>query len=494
VLFNSLTFLVFFPLALLGFFAAPARFRYIYLLVVSFAFYAWWNPMFIFLLLTTILITYIGSHLVAAAQRLRTKRIILAVALILDLGILIYFKYADWLISLCQRISSVMHLGVTVPSFDIILPVGISFFTFHALSYIIDCYRGNFDPEPNIGRYALFVSFFPLMVAGPIERSQNLLRQIENMDTYKAFDYHDLRAGLFMMLQGFFMKVVISDRIATLVNTVYNSYWNYGSIELIIATVAFAIQIYTDFCGYSLIAYGSSRMMGFHVRENFDTPYFARSVREFWRRWHISLSTWFRDYVYISLGGNRKGKPRKYLNTMVTFVTSGLWHGANLTFLTWGFLHGAYQVIGDIIAPVRERVCRALSIKKDAFSTHFLQTLWTFAIVCFAWIFFRANSIGDVAHILQTIFTQFDPWVLFDGTLFKLGLDSVQFTVLVVALLILVLLDCIKYFNHERLDQWLSHQNAWFSIAVFTALLFFTIIYGAYGPTFTPQAFIYFRF
>ncbi|MDR1014491.1 MAG: hypothetical protein LBL86_05875 [Coriobacteriales bacterium] len=536
MLFNSLTFLFFFPLGLLGYYVCPARLRHVYLLLVSAIFYMWWNPLYILLLYTSIILTYVCGRILGRtapapslpasseaplaqplppgppsgdasrpAQRSRPPRparsrstylrvAVIAATLAINLTLLAVFKYNNFGASLINRGFALFGLTAQIPHFDIILPVGISFFTFQALGYIIDVYRGTVDAERNFVRYALFVSFFPQMVAGPIERSRNLLSQIKETGRLKVGSFDDIYHGLAAIIWGFFMKVVISDRVAILVDTVYDSWWNYGQSELALATVGFALQIYCDFWAYSIIAWGCGRMMGFKLVVNFEQPYFARSIREFWQRWHISLSTWFRDYLYIPLGGNRKGRWRKYLNTMIVFVTSGLWHGANLTFMVWGFLHGAYQVIGDMTKGIREKARLRLNVKVEAFSYRLLQTGITFVLVCVAWVFFRADSLTEALGILGNLVSDPDPWLVFNGGLFDLGIDRPHFNVLILAVVVLFLVDRVRYRKGLHLAEYLRTQNVWFRWAVLLVLLVSILLFGAYGPEYDAKQFIYFQF
>lgn len=353
MLFNSYNFMLFFPIVLLVYFVIPKKLRYIWLLVVSYYFYMGWNAKYAALIAFSTIITWLSGVLQGQIQKFDTdddikikhKKIVVAFSFIINLGILIFFKYFDFIFNNINF--ALKHFGGAqlTNHFDIILPVGISFYTFQALGYTVDVYRRDIEPERNILRYALFVSFFPQLVAGPIERSKNLLTQVRNVEHIKLWNYDRVTSGAVLMLWGFFQKMVIADRAAILVDTVYNSYWTYGTIELIIATVLFAIQIYCDFGSYSMIAIGVAKVMGFELMENFNAPYFSRSIKEFWRRWHISLSTWFRDYLYIPLGGSRCSKIKKYRNLMITFLVSGLWHGANWGFIAWG---GGTWLISDI--------------------------------------------------------------------------------------------------------------------------------------------------
>ncbi len=300
MLFNSFDFLCFFPVVLIVYFFVPSKWRYLWLLVASYYFYMGWNPKYALLIGISTVVTFVSGWMM---EWINKKRLVLFSCVAANLGILFFFKYFDFALGNLNRILSLFHIQLIEKPFDVILPVGISFYTFQALSYTIDVYYGEIRAEKNFFRYALFVSFFPQLVAGPIERSKNLLNEIVALPQKKLWNYERITQGLMVMLWGYFQKMVIADRIAILVDNVYNSYYMYGSVELAVATVGFAIQIYCDFASYSTIAIGAAQVMGFTLMENFDTPYFAHSIKEFWRRWHISLSTWFRDYVYIAWGG-----------------------------------------------------------------------------------------------------------------------------------------------------------------------------------------------
>jgi len=342
MLFNSIDFLIFFPIVTIAYFLIPHRFRYLWLLFASYYFYMCWNPKYALLMATSTVITWASGILIDRAnnkknkteqEKTKEKKLWVALSFISNLAILFFFKYFDFALANVNAVLAQFNFELIQPAFDVVLPVGISFYTFQALSYTVDIYRKEIYAEKNILKYALFVSFFPQLVAGPIERSKNLLVQF-NKEHH--FDYKRVKNGLLLMLWGFFMKLVIADRVAMVVDQVYNNYTQYAGFEIAIATVFFAIQIYCDFGSYSNIAIGAAQVMGFTLMENFRQPYFSKSVAEFWRRWHISLSSWFRDYLYIPLGGNRKGKVRKYINLMIVFLTSGLWHGASWHFVVWG--------------------------------------------------------------------------------------------------------------------------------------------------------------
>ena len=387
-----------------------------------------------------------------------------------------------------------MGVSIIEKPFDVILPVGISFYTFQALSYTVDVYRGDIQAEKNILRYALFVSFFPQLVAGPIERSGNLLQQVDHVEEIHVWNYERITQGIILMIWGLFQKMVIADRASIFVNQVYDAYWMYGSFELIIATILFAIQIYCDFASYSLIAIGTSKIMGFQLMENFNVPYFARSIKEFWGRWHISLSTWFRDYLYIPLGGNRCSRLRKYFNLMVTFLVSGIWHGASWSFIAWGGIHGIYQIVGDIIRPWKRSIEKKYNMRTESFSYKLGQVMITFILVNISWIFFRMNSFGKSIDFIHRIATRWNPWVFFDQSLYGLGLTQLEIDILIVAIVILFLIDLVRYKKGVTIDIFLKEQCLWFRWFVILFMIFFIFIYGIYGPTFEASQFIYFQF
>lgn len=486
MLFNSFHFLIFFPIVTLIYFIVPYKIRWIWLLITSYYFYMCWNPKYAILIATSTLITYLSGIFISNSKD--KKKLWVALSFISNLSILFFFKYFDFAIENINIILNKLHITLITPSFDVLLPVGISFYTFQALSYTVDVYRGDVKPEKNLGKYALFVSFFPQLVAGPIETSKHLLEQFNhNYD----FDYDRVKSGLLLMLWGFFQKLVIADRIAIVVNTVYNNYTNYSGFTLIIATVLFAFQIYCDFSSYSDIAIGCARVMGFELMKNFNKPYFSKSIAEFWRRWHISLGGWFRDYLYIPLGGSRHGKLKKYRNIMIVFLTSGLWHGAGWGFIVWGFLHGFYQVVGDLLKPAREYFIDKLNINRNGFFYRLSQIVIVFILVDFAWIFFRANTFSDAIGIIKNMFV-FNPWILFDGSLYNLGLDQKDFIIGILAIFTLIIVSLLR--RNIRLINLIGNQNIIARWVFYFTFLYSILIFGIYGPGYEAQQFIYFQF
>lgn len=498
--FNSVDFMIFFPIILAIYFIIPKKIRSIWLLVASYYFYMSWNAQYAILIGSSTLITYFSGLLMekfdsegAGNSRVR-KKITMILCAVINLCILAVFKYSNFVIDTINSLLNVLHIAVIDKKIDLLLPVGISFYTFQALGYIIDVYRGDIDAERNLFRYALFVSFFPQLVAGPIERSGNLLSQMRNIENLKLWNAKRVTSGAILMVWGFFMKMVIADRVSILVNTVFDNYRMYGSTELILAAIGFTIQIYCDFASYSIIAIGAAKIMGFELMENFNTPYFARNIRDFWGRWHISLSTWFKDYLYIPLGGNRRGRMRKAINMMIVFLVSGLWHGAEWSFVVWGGIHGFYQVVSDMFQGIRSKIIEKMNIKTDCLSWKLLQTIETFVLVVFAWIFFRADTIKDALRFIKRIVVKPTPWLLFNGGIYGLGLDRVEMNILIFSVLLLLLMDLIRYRKKQTIDVFLMEQNLWFEWLVIIGLIVMIFIFGEYGPMFDAQQFIYFQF
>ena len=498
MLFNSLDFLIFFPIVLLVYFIIPKRVKYIWLLIASYYFYMCWNAKYAILILISTIITYVSGLLlenvknktIIESKKNIQKKLIVAVSFLSNLGILFYFKYINFTLDVVKDILATVNVDLNIPVFDILLPVGISFYTFQALSYTMDVYRDEIYAEKNFFRYALFVSFFPQLVAGPIERSKNLLKQLA---VPKQFDYDKAREGILLMLWGFFLKIVLADRIAIFVDTVYGDYLSYPGVYLMVATILFAIQIYCDFSGYSVIAMGAAKILGIELMENFDAPYLSTSVAEFWRKWHISLTSWFKDYLYIPLGGSRKGKFRKYLNKLIVFLVSGLWHGANLSYVVWGGINGIYQIIGEMTLPFREKIQQILRLNKDTISFKIAQGIITFALVDFTWIFFRANNIEESIDIIKSIVSTYNPWILFDGSLYTCGLDNKNFGLMLIGVVILLFADYCKL-KKIQIRQVILKQDYWFRILFFALSVLLILLFGKWGPTFDKANFIYFQF
>lgn len=496
MLFNSVHFLFFFPIVVLFYYLIPQRFRWIWLLIASYYFYMSWNPTYAVLIFTSTVVTYLCSILIEKFSKQisdedskkKREKWVVAGSLAINLGILFFYKYFNFINESLKYTFSELGITYEVSNLDILLPVGISFYTFQALGYTIDVYRGNIKAERNLGKYALFVSFFPQLVAGPIERSTNLLPQFYNKQSLK---YENVKSGLLLILWGIFQKLMIADRLAIVVNTVYNDVDRYEGFHLIIATIFFSFQILCDFSAYSDIAIGASKVLGFDLMKNFDRPYFSKSIREFWRRWHISLSTWFKDYLYFPLGGSRGGKLQTYRNILIVFVVSGLWHGANWTFLVWGLLHGVFQVISLMSEPYLNKVSDKVGLQKESFSLKLLNVFSTFLLVSFAWIFFRANSINDAFYVVNNLFV-FNPEVLFTDALYNLGMDAAELRLSVYTILLVLLVHYLQ--RNRRLRE--EVQHLWLPIrwSLYTAAIVAILIFGIYGSAYDASQFLYFQF
>ncbi|MDW3649652.1 MAG: MBOAT family O-acyltransferase [Bacteroidia bacterium] len=362
-----------------------------------------WKPAYIILIILSTFVDYFCGLKMGSLDEKAKRKPFLYISLLSNLGLLFFFKYYGFFADSVDSFFAFMALDFTSPALDLILPMGISFYTFQTMSYSIDIYNGKLKPEKHFGIFALFVSFFPQLVAGPIERASNLLPQFGRMTEIK-FNSERATRGLQQMLWGMFKKVVIADRLGVLVNSVYDQPEYFEGSSLLLATVFFSFQIYCDFSGYSDIAIGAAKIMGFDLMKNFDTPYASKTISEFWKRWHISLSTWFRDYVYIPMGGNRVVKWRWYYNLFITFLVSGLWHGANWTFVIWGALHGVYLIGAILLMPAKNNFNRLSGLDKFPQLKSFMDVGITFGLVMIGWVFFRANHITDAIYIIGGFF------------------------------------------------------------------------------------------
>lgn len=434
MLFNSLAFLIFFPAVVVIYWLLTPRWRNKFLLIASYYFYMNWEPVFALLILFTSVTTWLLALKIIPGDNdtsKRKNRLAVTICLILNFGILFIFKYADFFGSIVNSIFSTLHIGMEVPALGLLLPVGISFYTFQAIGYIIDVYRGTISAERNFIRYALFVSFFPQLVAGPIERAKNLLPQFR---ITHHFSSPDIIYGFRLMLTGYFMKLCVADNLSPYVDAVYSNLNHHSGLSILLATFFFTFQILCDFGGYSLIAIGSARCMGFKLMQNFRQPYYATSIRDFWHRWHISLSTWFTDYLYIPLGGNRVSRAKHYRNLFLTFVVSGLWHGANSTFLVWGAYHGLLISGQAALRPKRDKAGKAEAQKPKSIFQYVKiagAMLMTFILVMIGWVFFRANTMSDAMTALSRMARPSGPF--YTGA----GVPAIILSVLMIGLLLI---------------------------------------------------------
>lgn len=400
MLFNSVEFLIFFPVVTLLYFLIPFKFRWGLLLIASCFFYMFFKPEYILILFFTIIIDYFAGLYLEKINDPSKRKLFLIASIIANVGVLAIFKYFNFINDNITGIANFFGCSNHIPYLKLVLPIGLSFHTFQAMSYTIEVYRGNQKAEHHFGIYALYVMFYPQLVAGPIERPQNLLHQFR---TRHYFNNQNAMYALNLMVYGIFKKVVIADRLSVYVNQVYGNLENATTISVIIACVFFSIQIYCDFSGYSDIARGAAKFMGFDLMTNFNRPYLARSIGEFWSRWHISLSTWFRDYLYIPLGGNREGLWKLYRNLIIVFLVSGLWHGANWTYVVWGALHAFFILFALLTKNSRAEIGNILKIDANALPVIFFNRLIVFTAVTFAWIFFRSKNLTEATAVINKI-------------------------------------------------------------------------------------------
>ena len=490
MLFNSLNFVVFFPLIILIYRFLPSGFRRAFLMIASLFFYGCFDIRSIPVLLGIILITYSAAN---AMDRMETgRKSVMLAAVVLCLATLGAFKYLSFIVNNLNAVLSRIHISFEVPSFSLIIPAGISFYTFKAVGYVADVYRGRQKAEKSFINYALFISFFPQIVAGPIDRADNLLKQIDDPEDLCEEDF---RTGILLMLWGYFEKLVIADRISCIVDTVYNDHTSYPGAVIAFATVCYGIQIYADFAGYSSISIGASRMLGFKIKDNFRQPYLAVDIKDFWSRWHISMSTWFRDYVYIPLGGNRKGRTRKYVNNMITFLLSGLWHGSSWNFVAWGGLHGMYHLVSGVTSELRSRISFKLKLDENTFGRRLFKTLATFIMTDYAWMFFRAGSLSTAADMTGRIITDFRLYTLSGDWMEALSLPLPEAAVSSIfpAVTVLFVVDIM----HERgfgFIKWLDRQGLIFRWLCYIGASLFIILAAVQNLGLSSSEFIYFRF
>ena len=476
--FLSIPFFLFFPVAVLGYHLLPRRWKAGWLLALSWVFYLSAGPQYAPFLLGAILLSYGAGLLAGKGLRWAAPGTVL-----LCVGVLFLFKYLNFACSLVSAALQAVGLHFSSPALKLLLPAGLSFYLFAATGYVLDVARGTIPPQRNFLRHALFLSFFPHLLSGPIPRAGQLTPQLEALP---PVTWDGLREGLFRFLWGAFKKLVLADRLAILVQLVFAEPGRFGRLQVLLAAVAFSLQIYCDFSAYSDMALGTARALGLTLMENFRAPYFARSIQEFWRRWHISLSTWFRDYLYIPLGGSRRGTARKYANLLIVFAVSGLWHGAALTFLVWGLLNGLYQVLGAVTAPARSRIRAAVGLREGRSITVLWQMGVTFLLATSAWVFFQAPSLTLAGEFYAALFR--NPWWVFTS----IGLDRWDGLAVAFGLLLLLMGDLLDQ-RRPLAQRWRETPGPvrW-SVALFLLLL--TVVLGCYGPGYNAQSFIYFQY
>jgi len=468
MIFNSVHFIFFFIATTILYYALPHRFRWAFLLAISCYFYMVFRPIYILILAGTIVVDYVAGLFLESTTNPRRKKIFLVASIIANVGVLAVFKYYNFINDNLTELLGVFHLKNEIPMLRILLPIGLSFHTFQAMSYTIEVYRGKQQAEKHFGMYALYVMFYPQLVAGPIERPQNILHQLKEK---VVFNYDHIVSGLKLILWGLFVKVVIADRLSIYVDIVYNSPEHHSAISSLVATLFFTFQIYCDFSGYSSIAIGCAKVLGIDLMINFRRPYMSTSIREFWSRWHISLSTWFRDYLYIPLGGNRVSVYRNMFNLFFVFLVSGLWHGANWTFIIWGALHGLYLMMEIVF----DRLVPSIKLPRS------IRWILNFVLVAIAWVFFRASNFQTAKQILKNIYT-FKPGPLYIGNA----------SYLVYSFFAILFLFAAEY-NAEKLNNryaWLYSERKVLRWSAYLLLILTLLSIGV----FNGGQFIYFQF
>ncbi len=485
--FCSIYYLIFLAVVAFVYYALPQKIRSYWLLIASLAFYASYRFSYLIIITLGIIISYFAGKLIDR-YRARSKTI-LSMVVTISVVSLVYFKYTGMIGITFNKIHEFTNGSLYFRLESIIVPLGISYYLLQMIGYVIDIYHKRIEANSSLFNYALFVSFFPTLVSGPIERAGNMIPQYENLP---EFNEDNVRKGLLQIIWGFFLKMIIADRIGVLVSTVNSNPGAYSGSVVFVIVLMYALQIYTDFGGYSNIAIGSARVLGIKVMDNFNAPFLATSVSETWRRWHISLSTWFRDYVYIPLGGNRKGTARKYVNIIIAFVASGIWHGAAWTYAVWGLINGIYQVVGMLLMPVRNKIVEILHVDREAFSHRLFKTIVNFFLFSFSTIFFGKESFGQAILIIKNMW-KFTPWVFTDGSFYRLGLDRPDFNLMIIGLIIMTIADLFKYKGYS-ISEIISKQSICIRWSIYIGALVFISICGVWGHGYDATNFIYVKF
>lgn len=478
MLFNSFSFAVFLPIVFIIYWAVPKKYQWVVILISSYYFYMSWNIKYVFLILFTTVVSYVAARLIEKEKRGHIRKFYMTIAIVASLGVLFFFKYFNFMSASIADFVKLFSIEYSPFMLQVLLPVGISFYTFQTLSYVIDVYRDRVQAEKHFGIYAAFISFFPQLVAGPIERTTNLLPQIKK-DNY--FDYEQASYGMKLMAWGFFKKIVLADTLAIYVDAVYSDVYNYQGMVFILATFFFAVQIYCDFSGYSDIAIGCAKLFGINLMSNFKSPYFSSSVKEFWSRWHISLSTWFRDYVYIPLGGGRVGAWRHKANLLITFLVSGLWHGANWTYVIWGGVHGIAQILENVLH---------FDTKSNKKIYNTVRMCIVFAFVAFAWVFFRAQSIQDAFFVIRhSLIGIGNPLQYMKAGYAAFGMDKTLFKICMCFILLLGIYDIFS--KKYDLIAVLGRLNVIVRWMLYIGIVLIILFYAPIG---NDSSFIYFQF
>lgn len=468
---TSLFFIFLLPIYIVLYYLLPNRFRQYFLLVFNLIFYASFGPRYLLLLVSEVVIIYFVGVLIS---RDRTNRGILAVAIILLVVILLFFK------------------GSSIFPMTIVAPLGVSFYTLQGISYLLDVRNGKIQCEHNVFNLLIYMSFFPTVTSGPIFRYHDFIGQhLQNILELKP-DYNRIVNGIIYMIYGYFLKLVIAERVAIPVNKLFDTFETaeYGGIILFIVSIAYSLQIYFDFAGYSAIVIGIAETIGFNLPENFRAPYLVKNVKDFWGGWHITLSTWLRDYIYIPLGGSKKGKFRKWINILITFILSGIWHGFRWHYLAWAMLHGIYRIVGDVVFPIKHRLLLYAGVKKDTAFCRLLETTITFVLISFAWVFFRTGLRSSIIYIVQ-MFSSLGLENMIHGRLWDLGLSPFGWLVVMLGTVFAFVFDLQLYCHKKRIDVVLDEQGVSAKSFCVIFMLLMILVLGIYGDNYDAGSFIY---
>ena len=480
----SLSFVAFVAIAFLLYYIMPKYWRWCILLCASVVFYGLFNLKYLFFLLFTSLSTYLTA---LALGKTKLKKLLVSLCILANAGVWFYIKELPWVLATATRVFAKLDMDFTAPSLSIIVPVGISYFTLQAIAYLVDVAKGKVQAERNPFKYLLFLAWFPAIVQGPISRYDQLTPQLVKGN---KFSFDKTRDGLVLILFGLVKKMVIADRIGIFANYCFTNHADLQGVILYLGAIAYSIQLYADFSGCVDICRGVSSLFGVDLVDNFTRPYSSRSIKEFWGKWHISLSSWLRDYIYIPLGGNRKGTFVKYLNTLIVFLVSGLWHGAGFQFLVWGVMHAVYQIAGAITLPVRRKLKDKLDIRQDSFAERVLQVLVTFHLVALAWIVFRSSGLATALAYIKNMFAAAEPWVLFDGSIFKHGVSQNAFCILFLNIAGLFMIER-KFKSSGETVTALTASHLIVRWFVYIVLIFNVLLFGVYGSGYDIAGFLY---
>lgn len=495
MLFNSLHYILFLPMVVAAYFLLPFKHRWKFLLAASYYFYMCWKVEYIVLIIASTLVDYLVALKMGKLETRKERKPWLAVSVAVNLGLLFAFKYSNFANESLRDLFEYFDIFYNVPYFHLLLPVGISFYTFQTLSYSMSVYRGVQKPERHLGIFALYVSFFPQLVAGPIERSTNLLPQFYQK---RSFSYENTTSGLRLILWGMFKKVVIADRVGVLVAQVFGSPQEYNGIAYMVALFFFAYQVFCDFSGYSDIAIGTARIFGIKLMLNFNRPFFSKTMGEFWHRWHISLSSWFRDYFYIAIGGSRVSKPRWYLNVYATFLISGLWHGASWNFVLWGSVHGVFIVLEMLTKDLRASLMKMVGLTEKNWLYKIQGVIYCMSVFSFAHLFFRTRDLGDAFYMVSHLFSGIGDFLLGllqgDLVVLRLNLRGLGMTEkeMIIALVAIAILESVHFSQRTKsITVRLSEMRTPIRWAVYYGIVGAILFFGAYNQS---AQFIYFQF